>query len=293
MKAHELFLIILLSADCSARAQASFQNLDFEDASVQATGLPTEVPFTNALPAWTGYLGSNQAAQATYNGISGAFAEISIIDRNSTFYSNSVVAGNYTTAISAGFSGTTFVPTAIAQTSLVPATAHSLIFDAQPFSGSINDLEITFNGHDVPFFQIGTGTNFQIYAADASPFAGQTGELRFIEQPSLSSSATTVLIDDIHFSMATIPEPGVFGLSTLGALLLCWRLRHRFDQQRLRQGLLPRKQAAGERSQRSPHRLHERRDNHSANLHQPNSHTVSGMACDQPDQASSVHHSIS
>src|SRR5438876_753110 len=111
MKTRDLLSITLFCVTCSVRAQGNFQNLDFEAANLPSTALPTDVPFTNALPAWTGYLGSNQAGQATYNGISGAFAEISIIDRNSTFYSNSVIAGNYTAAISAGFSGTTFVPT--------------------------------------------------------------------------------------------------------------------------------------------------------------------------------------
>jgi hypothetical protein len=76
----------------SALAQGTFPNLEFESATIP-TNAGSFIPFTNALPAWSGSLGPFAASDALYNGISGAFADISIIDRSSSSYSNSVIAG--------------------------------------------------------------------------------------------------------------------------------------------------------------------------------------------------------
>ena len=213
-------LLILLAAS-SALAQGTFQNLDFESANIPINpGL--YIPFNNALPGWTGSLGPYSATEAAYNEIAGGFATVSIIDGSSRSYSNSVIDGNYTAAISAGFAGTSFVATAVSQTAQTPVTARSLIFTAQSFS-SISALKVTFAGQDIPFFLLGSGENFQTYGADISPFAGMTGELRFSENPTFTHVTTTVLLDNIQFSDVAIPEPSVLTLSGLSTLLLTWR----------------------------------------------------------------------
>ena len=45
------------------------------------------------------------------------------------------------------------------------------------------------------------------------------------ENPHISNNY--VFLDDIQFSDQSIPEPGVFGLSALGTLLLGWRVVRR------------------------------------------------------------------
>ncbi len=227
MRIAAFIVILLLVADISTQAQGTFQNLAFESATLTVSGDPLQVPFTNAFPSWTGQLGPYQATEATYNGIAGGFAAISIIGRNSGSYSNYVIAGNYTAAISAGFAGTGFVSTAIAETGMTPATAQSIRFAAQLFRSiqNIESLEVTFAGQLIPIVQLGSGSNFQIYGGDISSFAGMTGELRFTQKPTFASVTTTVLLDNIQFSTSPIPEPGTFSLIALGGLFLCLRLR--------------------------------------------------------------------
>src|SRR2546428_8311706 len=77
-------LIMCLSLLFTAQyiqGQGTFQNLGFESASIPPSP-GTFIPFTNALPGWTGLLGTNSATQALYYGTSLSFAEVSIEARN-------------------------------------------------------------------------------------------------------------------------------------------------------------------------------------------------------------------
>lgn len=206
-----------------AFGQGTFQNLAFESAIVPngSGGLPVHIAFTNALSGWTGSRGPFPATQAMYNGVSLGFAAISIIDRSAQFYSNSVIAGDFTAVISAGFAGTGFVATAISQSSLTPVTARSLRFAA---NGDVADLALSLNGQNIPFSQLSIGPNYAVYGGDISAFAGLTSELRFTVLP-LSVENGSVFLDNIQFSTVPIPEPGTVGLLSLGTLLLACRLR--------------------------------------------------------------------
>jgi hypothetical protein len=213
-------LLRAVCAPLTGYAQGTFQNLGFESASIPANP-GVSIPFTNAFPGWVGFLGPYQATDAGYNGISLGFAELSIIDRGSQSYSNNVIAGNYTAALSAGFAGTGFVFTAISQTGLVPASAQTLLFSA---SGVVSDMALTLNGQTVPFFPLATGPNYLTYGGNISMFAGQPEELRFTEQP-ISSPNSTVFLDSIQFSDQPVPEPTPASLlGLLGSLLLFRRL---------------------------------------------------------------------
>jgi hypothetical protein len=79
--------------------------------------------------------------------------------------------------------------------------------------------EVSFGGHALSLSVLGITPNYDIYGADISAFAGQTGELRFTAPPQ-----TLNIIDNIQFSDQPVPEPGVLGLSALGALLVGWRV---------------------------------------------------------------------
>ena len=56
--------------------------------------------------------------------------------------------------------------------------------------------------------------SYTVFGGDISSFANQAGELLF---------QGGGLLDAVQFSNVPIPEPSVFGLSSLGGLLLGWR----------------------------------------------------------------------
>src|SRR3977135_3666785 len=80
------------------------------------------------------------------------------------------------------------------------------------------NLRVTFGAQTIPMFQLGSTADYVIWGGDVSALAGQTAELRFIGLANAGG-----YFDNIFFSIQPIPEPGTFGLSGLGALLLGWR----------------------------------------------------------------------
>src|ERR1019366_6862057 len=143
-----------------------------------------------------------------------------------------VIAGNFTALLQAGLGGASATPadTTLSQTGLIPAGAKSLQFRAyDPFDVSpFVPLAVTLGGQQLSLTPLMSGANFTLYGADLQGWAGKTAELDFIvfaERPHQNNNY--VFLDSIQFSDLPIPEPGVFGLSALGALLLGWRVLRR------------------------------------------------------------------
>ena len=90
------------------------------------------------------------------------------------------------------------------------------------FWGELNGGSVSFNGQTLAVSKTGSTANFDIYSANISPFAGQTGQLLFT-----TPLSGIMEIDNIQFSSSTVPEPGVFGLAGLGALALGWCRRQK------------------------------------------------------------------
>jgi hypothetical protein len=116
--------------------------------------------------------------------------------------------------------------TILSQTGLVPAGAKSLQFKAyDPFDVSpFVPLAVTLGGQQLSLTPLMSAVNFTLYGADFQGWAGKTAELDFIvfaERPHQNNNY--VFLDSIQFSDQPVPEPGVLGLSALGALLLSWR----------------------------------------------------------------------
>jgi hypothetical protein len=211
-----------------AIGQGNFQNLNFESANVPVvpSSQPVQVLTSDALPWWTVYAGPYQQSQVWYNGVSAGGTLVSIIDLHTQGFNNRVIGGNFTATLD---SGTFFVngnqqivaSAAIAQSGTIPVGTRSLMFDA---SGDVSELLVTLGGQVLAFGALSSGANFTTYGADVSAFVGQTAELRFTEQPNAAPDIFKIAyLDDIQFSPTSVPEPGVFGLSVLAALLLCWR----------------------------------------------------------------------
>jgi hypothetical protein len=219
-----MFFVPLVATNiCSG--QGTFGNLDFESASVPSVP-PSQAVFISAMdafPGWTAYVGANPASQVMYNGISVGGALVSIIDQHTANYGNNVIAGNFTATLDAGAGPSGPTSAGIAQTGLVPADAHSILFGA---SQNIAALVLTLNGQNLPFFQVGSLPNHGVYAADISKFAGVTGELRFTEIPT-SSVFPIVFLDSIGFSTASIPEPSALALLSVGITLAMLRAARR------------------------------------------------------------------
>ena len=202
-------LALLLSLG-GVRGQGTFVNLAFESARIildaSSPYYPSAVNATNALPGWTA-IGSIGYPDVLYNSVTLGSPAISIHDLNDL--GQPAIQGRYSVYLQSmgGY-------TAIAQTGQIPPAAQSLTFWSY-FTG----FQVIFNGQVIPYASIGSGPNFTIYGGDITAFSGQAGELRFVGGG---------FLDNIQFSNLPIPEPGVFGLCALGALLLGWRsLRQR------------------------------------------------------------------
>jgi hypothetical protein len=211
-------LALLLSA-AGAVGQGTFQNLGFESANlspVPAGQYGGSVFSLDAIPGWTGFLGTNQVTQVLQNNYTLGVASIDIIGPDWSF--GGIIEGQYTVVLQPGLGPfEDNVSASITQVGLVPANAQSLLFKAATFS----PFSVSLAGQTLSLVSLGTGPNYTLYGADISSLAGQTGALTIT---ALAAYNTTDYFDSFQFSNLPIPEPGEFGLSVLGALVLGWRV---------------------------------------------------------------------
>ncbi len=104
----------------------------------------------------------------------------------------------------------------IGQIGLVPASAQSILFKAQPGS---DILTLTLGGQNIPFIALATEPNYTLYCGDISAFAGQLLELAFTASPG-SLGQTGWNLDSIEFSSQPIPEPSTYTLLIAGVGIL-------------------------------------------------------------------------
>jgi len=227
----------------ATEAQGTFQNLGFESPLlVPIPGDPFgRIQFSPAFPGWTGYVGGVQQTAALYNGAFLDSSGIGILDHGADFVFDPflhgrIIQGNFTAILQAGFGLGTFEPadTMLAQSAQVPVGTQSLQFSAFPDLGPSGSFVVTIDGQDLSLIPLATGANYTTFGADIHSWAGQTAELGFTvfaDRPHRGN--VSLFLDSIQFSNQPIPEPSVFGLFGLGALLLGWRfLRGRSFSQR-------------------------------------------------------------
>jgi hypothetical protein len=226
-----------LAVSGDGQAQTQFYNFDFEMASnlppPSPSGFFFSVPATNALPGWTASVATNATSSVHYDFIAIGSANIALIDSNAASFGYFPADGNFSAVLQAGDAVNPVtgrfqeVPVTISQTGQIPGTAQSLRFIAGATPGA---LFVTFNGQNVPLFQLSAGS----YAGDISAYAGQIGELSFGAQPVLNNSDpkgvpyltdTLVILDDITFSIEPVPEPGTIALILCGAVLMGFNRR--------------------------------------------------------------------
>ena len=201
--------LALLLCVADALGQGAFQNLNFESANVPVVPpqqFGSDVSVSNGVPGWTVYLGGSPQSSMLHNNMSLGAARVAI--NGPQWFADQILEGSYSVSLQPSTAGP---PTtaAIGQTGRIPATAQSFSFY------TMGDFTITFGGQPISLVVLGSTSSYNIYGGDISAFANQMGELLF---------QGGGLMDAIRFSNLPVPEPGVFGLSALGALVLGWRV---------------------------------------------------------------------
>ena len=189
-----------------------FVNLDFEAAkNLGVPGSFTQLSASNAFPGWT-----VSAFYIVYDDVSLSGYDVSIIDTNNSIFTTPIHGKYYAILVPVNLPGYGY-NTSIGQTGQIPLSAESITF-----WGNIGSMQITFNGQPLSFVVTESTPNYNIYGADISAYAGQTGQLLF-SVPPLSNGG---ILDNIQFSSSPVPEPASFALAGLGTLLFS-RLRRR------------------------------------------------------------------
>ena len=201
-----------------AQGQGGFQNLGFESAHL--TPIPLGqfggfVPVGQALPGWSGFLGSLQVTEVLQNNLTAGGANISIFGPDWT--GPEIIEGRYSVVLQAGSKFSGYVDASISQTGLIPVGTESIQLKVY---GS--DFSVSFAGQNIPLIPLSAGSNYTLYGGDIAPYAGQTGELTIsgLRDPTRFNS---VSVDSILFSTEVVPEPSVLGLLAIGLSILGWR----------------------------------------------------------------------
>lgn len=218
-------LLSLFFAVPSSNAQGSFQNLDFESGTL--VPIPGDrynrVYFDQAFPGWRGYVGTNQEAAAFHNAIFICCSGVTLSGGGSQ--PQLAIEGTYSVLLHAAWDINTQQPadTSIAQTGFIPPEARSLLFRAPTALGLVS-----LGGSLVPVIPLSTSSNYTVYGADISAWAGQQTELRF------TAVAPATLdhfwgLDSIQFSTTPVPEPSIFALFAVAATFgwFYWRRKRR------------------------------------------------------------------
>ena len=204
-----LTFISVFSLGAACCFSQGFINLNFEAANLSVYGAgPAIVPATNGIPGWRAYVSGIQFNQVIFNSIALDEPAVTIQGTNST--SLTPIQGNFSVFLQGGSAFANGTNSAIGQTGQIPSNALSLIF-----WGYISQTGVLFGNQTLSLITLGSTANYDIYGADISAFAGQTGQLLFT-----ASKLSGALIDNIQFSSSAIPEPSTLALSALGALLI-------------------------------------------------------------------------
>jgi hypothetical protein len=218
--------VVIYGCSFAVLGQGTFENLDFESASVAGYSVSGAIPISDALPGWSGSIGGTPTSEVSYDAISLGETTISVIDDNALIFSP--LQGSYSVMMFAGVvpeEGINFEleSAAISQTAVVPAGTRSLLMDAYvagtPFYVTLGGQLIYMTPLEA-FPNSGSYPPYTLYGANIpSSFAGQTETLT-ITDPAPASFRSNIPneleLDSISFSPSSIPEPSPLALVAIG-----------------------------------------------------------------------------
>jgi hypothetical protein len=210
--------ICLFSASVQAYGQGSvgngtFQNLDFESATIPSGTPPGSVSASSGFPDWSAYIGTSAQSQINLDLLTLDTSAIGVLDKT-----HGALDGNYSVVLQGGDSS--FSQTAsISQTGVIPTGANSLRFVTPVFESFFS---VSINGQSIPISLLPGGT----YGGNISQFAGKTANLEFTSSPFPLGTTQNFYLDDITFSGQVIPEPSSLMLLAFGCGLVAF---HRLD----------------------------------------------------------------
>jgi hypothetical protein len=213
---HALVTFLVLGMAVAGFAQ-SFQNMGFEAATLVPLENSSmgEVQAVPAFPGWTAYRGASVAPFVLYDNMTLDGVNVSIVDTNKPYglqILDRAFQGKFTALLQAGF-GALGPPNrdsaAVAQTGLIPASAKTLLFDANVVSTRADQFTVSLAGQNLPFFALASFTNYVLFGVDISGFAGQTQEIRFTAYPNPPPgyAMNMVYLDDVRLSSAAPGAP--------------------------------------------------------------------------------------
>jgi hypothetical protein len=233
MNSFKLLLIYptLLCAIELANAQGSFQNLNFESATlVPITGDSFgRFYFDQAFPGWRGYVGGIQQTAAFHNAEFLCCSALTVWGGAS--HPELPFEGSYSVFFHAAL-GNDFQPadTALAQIGQIPTTAQSLLFKAR----SAGPFTVSLGGQPVSPVPLLSAPDYTLFGADISAWAGQQTELRFTSiAPAAGTGDNSLILDSIEFSTTPIPEPSTFALFGFSVVFAWFIWRHKRQRNRI------------------------------------------------------------
>lgn len=218
-----IFLVFCVGSITNIHAQG-FANLNFESTVIvhDPSGGYTGSSFASqAIPGWTAYISGVPQTDIIYNDVPLSAPWVTLQGTNNIL-GLPAIQGKYFVMLWGEFNpnppGNPAFETnsaAIGQTAQIPLSALSLTF-----WGAMGGMQVTFNGQPIDFLVTGGTANYNIYAADISAYAGQTGQLLFTDPYYGNTFGGPSSIDNLQFSSTAVPEPSALALGALGALLL-------------------------------------------------------------------------
>jgi len=234
-----LIILAFTFAALSASAQGTFQNLNFESASlspVPAGQVGGEVPLSSALPGWSASIGGVTVTQVFQNNLTLGQASIDILGPDWNTSNPGIIDGDYSVFLQSGASPQNGLPAnaSLWQNGTVPANAISLQFSAWGDLPATAIFSVSFAGNNLVPIAIGSGQSpsgqtYTLYGVNISSYARQTGQLEFTADAN-PPNPSWLLLDDISFSTQAVAEPSPFVLSGIGGLLFA--LYRRFASKR-------------------------------------------------------------
>jgi hypothetical protein len=224
------FLLILIAGQAGqtpltrVQAQGTFQNLDFESATVSPGDPPSTVPVSIGMPGWTVFIGTTPQSTILFNDSTLGTSSLAILGRGNSL--SPVIEGNFTALLFAGADpANNQLPAdvSLSQTGRLPANANAILFKAR---GGLAGFTVAVGGQAIPIVSVLATADYTLYGGDVSSFAGQSAILKITALSDVPRGPNVFALDSISFSPQQVPEPSagvlvVCGLAAVGLHRWC------------------------------------------------------------------------